>query len=401
MKKGSPLSSDRKKCILTIILAAVAYLFVFNFILRVSNAPSSARIGFLFAIYVGISCGKYAGLIFGPILSLSTALVITSYQSVKITDSETTMHFIFGTLFFSVVGLITGWISDLVQELRQEIVARKEAEKKLADYKNHLEELVESRTKELASANDRIRQAEKMEALGQLTGGLAHDFNNMLFAIGGMVEMLDLRFGKENEGIQYYTQSIGKTIEEASQFIKTLMTFARKSKKEVKPLDMHELLNSSISLLSHSIGKRVEIESILDASETTIAGDYTLLQNVFLNLGSNARDAMPDGGKLIIKTANREFNPQNIEDDLNAETSFLEICVTDTGTGIDEEKQRRIFEPFYTTKPVGEGTGMGLSSSLGTIEMHNGSIDVISRVGEGTTFTITLPCHKVQQSIAA
>lgn len=401
MKIVNPLSSDRKKCITLISITTIAYLLIFNLVLKISNDPSSARIGFLFALFIGYKCGKKAGLVFGPILSLCTGTVIILFQNPELSGKESIIHLFFGTIFFSVTGFITGWISDLVHELRKEIEARKAAEKELAEYKDQLEDLVEERTKELEMANERIRQSEKMEALGQLTGGIAHDFNNILFAITGMVEMMDLRFSNKVDGLSYYTKNLEKVIKEATSFIKTLMTFARKSKNEVKPLDMHELLNSSISLLSHSIGKRIEIESFFNASDTIIKGDYSLLQNVFLNLGTNARDAMPEGGKLIIKTQNSEFNPSSMEDIEKNEIPYLQILFKDTGTGIDKDKIRRIFEPFYTTKPVGKGTGMGLSSSLGTIEMHNGSIEVNSHPGKGTTFTITLPCHRVSQNIAA
>lgn len=401
MKIVNPISLYRKNCTTLALFTTASYAILFNLVLRISNDPSSARIGFLFILFIGYTCGKKAGLFFGPVLSLSTALIITSYKNIELSSKESVMHIIFSTIFFSIVGFITGWISDLVQELRHEVEARKAAEKELAKYRDHLEELVDSRTKELEIANDRIRQAEKMEALGQLTGGIAHDFNNMLFAIGGMVELLDLKFGNNIDGIRYYTKNIEKTIGDATSFIKTLMTFARKSKRETKPLDMHELLSSSISLLSHSIGRRIEIESELYASETTIKGDYSLLQNVFLNLGSNARDAMPEGGKLFIKTMNKQFNPSVIDNIIEPNIPYLQISVSDTGTGIEKDKQRRIFEPFYTTKPIGKGTGMGLSSSLGTIEMHNGTIEVKSIPGKGTTFTITLPCHKISQSIAA
>ncbi len=397
MEIANLLSSNRKRCISLVTVTTITYLLLFNLILRLSNDPSSARIGFLFAMFVGYSCGKRIGLIFGPILSLCTGIIITLFKNTELTNQQSIIHIIFSTLFFSIVGLITGWVSDLVKKLQEEVEARRAAEKELADYKDHLEELVEERTRELEIANERIRQSEKMEALGQLTGGIAHDFNNILFAITGMVEIMDLRFSNEVDGLSHYTKNIEKVIKEATNFIKTLMTFARKNKTEVKPLDMHELLHSSISLLSHSIGKRIEIEASFNASDTIIKGDYSLLQNVFLNLGTNARDAMPEGGKLIIKTKNSEFHPQSI----NSDIPYLQISVQDTGTGIDKDKQRRIFEPFYTTKPVGKGTGMGLSSSLGTIEMHDGTIDVESNPGKGTTFIISLPCHKISENIAA
>lgn len=401
MKLVNPLSLNKKKCLQVTLFTTITYLIVFFLILKVAKDPSSARIGFFFAIFVGYTCGKKIGFFYGPVLSICTGLVITTQKMLPLSDKESVLHLIFGTIFFSVIGFIIGWISELVHKLRHEIEARKAAEEELKSYKDHLEELVDSRTKELEMANERIRQAEKMEALGQLTGGIAHDFNNILFAITGMVEMIDLRFSNQTEGLNHYTKNMEKTLKEATNFIKTLMAFARKSKREVKPLDMHELLDSSISLLNHTIGKRIEIESSFFATEPIINGDYSLLQNVFLNLGTNARDAMPEGGKLLIKTENKfsefsSFNSNNPEEVYN-----LEISVSDTGTGIEKEKQRRIFEPFYTTKPVGKGTGMGLSSSLGTIEMHNGTIEVESNPGEGTTFKITLPCYRTSQTIAA
>lgn len=396
------LSSNRKHCHLVIAISTILYCVIFSQLLRTTNDPSSARVGFLLVLFVGYSCGKVSGSAFGFIVNMCTGILIIAHSKILIPFPEALLNFIVGTIFFTSAGFITGWISDMTLKLKEEIIARKKAEKELAAYKDHLEELVEKRTKELELANDRIRQTEKMEALGQLTGGIAHDFNNLLFAIAGMVEMIELKFGKSNEGINYYTKNIEKTINEAANFIKTLMTFARKNKKENSSLDMHELIDSSISLLSHSLGKRIIIESSFEASETTIKGNYSLLQNVFLNLGSNARDAMPEGGKLFIKTVNRH-SATSLLDPLNSQTPpYLEITVSDTGEGIEEDKLRKIFEPFYTTKPIGKGTGMGLSSTLGTIEMHNGTIEVNSTPGEGTAFTIILPCHNIEkEEIAA
>lgn len=383
-----------------ILIFTILYASLFTVALIASKDPSSARIGFFFALLTGYFYGKKTGLFFGLILSSTTGLIITISGISELTVRASIVHLIMGTVFFSLIGFFTGLISDLVKKLKQEIIARELAEKELAEYKDHLEELVLKRTAELEMANDRIRQAEKMEALGQLTGGIAHDFNNLLFAISGMVEMMDLKFGNNNDGIKYYTNSLNKIINEATDFIKTLMTFARKNRKEVKPIDMHELLESSIKLLTHTIGKKIEIESSFEASTTVIAGDYSLLQNVFLNLGSNARDAMPEGGKLSISTTNRISTDTIIENNQNSINSYLEILVKDTGTGIDKEKQQKIFEPFFTTKPSGEGTGMGLSSSLGTIEMHKGKIDVKSEKGRGTTFKIILPCHNIERRMA-
>lgn len=383
-----------------ILIFTILYASLFTVALIASKDPSSARIGFFFALLTGYFYGKKTGLFFGLILSSTTGLIITISGISELTVRASIVHLIMGTVFFSLIGFFTGLISDLVKKLKQEIIARELAEKELAEYKDHLEELVLKRTAELEMANDRIRQAEKMEALGQLTGGIAHDFNNLLFAISGMVEMMDLKFGNNNDGIKYYTNSLNKIINEATDFIKTLMTFARKNRKEVKPIDMHELLESSIKLLTHTIGKKIEIESSFEASTTVIAGDYSLLQNVFLNLGSNARDAMPEGGKLSISTTNRISTDTIIENNQNSINSYLEILVKDTGIGIDKEKQQKIFEPFFTTKPSGEGTGMGLSSSLGTIEMHKGKIDVKSEKGRGTTFKIILPCHNIERRMA-
>ncbi|MHC4871786.1 MAG: PAS domain-containing hybrid sensor histidine kinase/response regulator [Planctomycetota bacterium] len=238
---------------------------------------------------------------------------------------------------------------------------------------------------------DQLRQSEKMNAIGQLAGGIAHDFNNQLSGVLGYADMLVNRL--EDEKLSKYASSIKRGAKRAAELTKQLLAFSRKGKNLTVPVDIHKLLAEVTSILDHSIDKRINIQLKLKARPSITVGDPNQLQNVLLNIALNARDAMPDGGELIFET-----DIARLDEDLYKVSSFelkdsyyLKISVTDNGCGMDKETQSHIFEPFFTSKEVGQGTGMGLASAYGTIRNHNGAISVYSEVGLGSTFKIYLP----------
>ncbi|MBN2703277.1 MAG: PAS domain S-box protein, partial [Pontiellaceae bacterium] len=215
---------------------------------------------------------------------------------------------------------------------------------------------------------NQLHQAQKMDSVGQLAGGIAHDFNNMLVAIIGAAEMLGDNVPEDKE-----TRDLLQIIEDSSMraadLTQKLLSFSRKGKQTSTPLDVHKVIEESIALLKCSIDKRIHIEAQLEAELSMIVGDPSQLQNALLNLGINARDAMPDGGTLTITTENTEL------DDVFCETCpfdvspghHLEITISDTGHGMSPETLERIFEPFFTTKEVGKGTGLGLAAVYGAV----------------------------------
>jgi PAS domain S-box-containing protein len=250
---------------------------------------------------------------------------------------------------------------------------------------------------------ERLRHTQKMNAFGQLAGGVAHDFNNQLAAILGYSEMLSARIGDPE--MKRYAESIEKAARRSSELTRNLLTFARQAPSQSIPVDIHALVNETTDLLERTIDKRIVVSSRLEARPSTILGDPSLIQNALLNLALNARDAMPDGGSLVFSTESIRIGagpggaspyavPPSIHRVQLPEGRYLHLTVSDSGTGMSDEIQQRIFEPFFTTKPVGKGTGMGLASVFGTVKLHLGAITLVSAPGQGTVFHLYFPISK-------
>jgi len=243
---------------------------------------------------------------------------------------------------------------------------------------------------------ERLRHTEKMDAIGQLAGGVAHDFNNQLAGIMGFACLLQERV--KDEKLRNYADTIVRLCEQSKDLTGKLLAFSRGGKYEIAPVDIHELVAEVVSILEHSIDKRVRIKQLLEASPSVTAGAAGQLQNSLLNLALNARDAMPNGGELTLRTDMLDLDETFCRQHPGATPGrHLRISVTDTGVGMDQKTQKRMFEPFFTTKPQGEGTGMGLASVYGTVVNHHGAIEVESEVGRGAAVTIYLPLAEVPE----
>lgn len=244
-----------------------------------------------------------------------------------------------------------------------------------------------------------LGQSRKLKAMGQLTGGIAHDFNNMLATILGFAELLSEDL-KDDEEHSYYCKNITDTCERAASLTNQLLTFSRKQSKQSTVIDLHVLILNTLDLLKHSIGKNIVLKHNLEAKEHFIMGEDSQLQNIFLNMGFNARDAMPDGGTLEIKTENVSIGNKDtllLPVDLE-EGNYVVLHIGDNGIGMEKEVLEKIFEPFFTTKRAGKGTGLGLSTTYGTINAHNGRIYAESTPGEGTVFHIYFPVSDLKPS---
>ncbi len=244
-----------------------------------------------------------------------------------------------------------------------------------------------------AELEDRLRHSQKMEAVGQLAGGVAHDFNNMLMGIMGYAEMVrrarDVRRGRG----RLLRPHPDRRDRAPANLTRKLLAFSRKGKVLSTPVDAHDLIREAVALLERSVDRRIDLRTDLAAGNASVVGDPTQIQQAVLNLGLNARDAMPEGGTLTIATCDRYLDRAAC-DRVRASLvpgDYLEITVRDTGVGIPADVLPRIFEPFYTTKPVGEGTGLGLAAVRGTVEEHLGAVTVDSTVGAGTEFRVLLP----------
>jgi PAS domain S-box-containing protein len=249
---------------------------------------------------------------------------------------------------------------------------------------------------------ERLAQSQKMDTIGQLAGGVAHDFNNMLTGILGSAEILSMRFDEPSEE-RMLIEIIMNAAQRAAELTSKLLAFSRRGKIVSTPIDVHESIKAAIALLERSIDKNIRIKTELDAEESIIVGDPALIQNAFMNLAINSRDAMPGGGAITFFTKNVELTegsegtaPRQLP-----KGRYIEISVSDTGSGIAKENLPRIFDPFFTTKPQGRGTGLGLAAVYGTIREHQGNVTVYSEVGVGTEFRILIPISDERAEINA
>ncbi|UVW30073.1 PAS domain S-box protein [Massilia sp. H6] len=257
-----------------------------------------------------------------------------------------------------------------------------------------------AREAELEAARGALRQSQKMEAVGQLTGGLAHDFNNLLASISGGLQVLKLKLQRgQYSGLEHYVDIAESSVRRAASLTQRLLAFSRRQTLDPKPTDVNRLIASMEELVRRSAGPMVELAVVKAPDLWLTKVDSSQLENALLNLCINARDAMmPGGGKLILGTTNKLVDQRSNDGDLPP-GQYVTLWVSDTGTGMSPTVMERIFDPFYTTKPLGEGTGLGLSMVYGFVRQSGGQVRVESEVGAGTTMTIYLPRY-VGQALA-
>jgi len=247
---------------------------------------------------------------------------------------------------------------------------------------------------EKRAIEEQLRQSQKMEAVGQLTGGLAHDFNNLLTGISGSLEMLQTRVAQGRTAeIDRYVVAAQGAVKRAATLTHRLLAFSRRQTLDAKPTDVNKLLGNLEDLVRHTIGPGIALDVVGASGLWPTWVDQNQLENAVLNLCINARDAMPVGGKLTIETANRWMDERAARKHDLPVGQYVSICVTDTGTGMSPEVIARAFEPFFTTKPLGDGTGLGLSMIYGFARQSGGQVRIYSEVGHGTTMCIYLPRH--------
>jgi PAS domain S-box-containing protein len=245
--------------------------------------------------------------------------------------------------------------------------------------------------REMKRLQRQLQQAQKMEAIGTLAGGVAHDFNNILQAMGGYVEMVTMSSGLSKEDRRRLGQ-VAELVVRASGLIRQLLTFSRRLEPEMSLMDLNREVKQAAEILERTIPKMICIETWTDDALYPVRGDQAQIEQILLNLGANARDAMPNGGRLSLRTKNvivsKELSQQN--PGLKPGPYAL-LTVADTGHGMDESVMDQIFDPFFTTKPVGQGTGLGLSTVYGIVKSHGGYLLCQSKTGQGTVFQIYLP----------
>jgi PAS domain S-box-containing protein len=245
---------------------------------------------------------------------------------------------------------------------------------------------------ELAKAQEALRQSQKMEAIGQLTGGIAHDFNNLLAGISGSLELLETRLAQGRlTDIERYIVSAQSSARRAAALTQRLLAFSRRQTLDPRPTDVNRLIAGVEELIRRTVGPGVHLETVGAGGLWQTRIDPSQLENALLNLCINARDAMPDGGRITIETANKWLDDRAARERELAPGQYISLCVTDTGTGMTRDVMAQAFDPFFTTKPLGQGTGLGLSMIHGFVRQSGGQVRIYSELGKGTTMCLYLP----------
>ncbi|TMU83054.1 response regulator [Pseudomonas fluorescens] len=278
-------------------------------------------------------------------------------------------------------------------EARDRLIDLSESERRLQSTLETLEQQVEERTAQLRHNEEALRQSQKMEAVGQLTGGIAHDFNNMLTGIIGSLELLRRRLARGRTDDLDSLIDLGVTsANRAAGLTHRLLAFSRRQSLDSKAVQMNTLVLSMGELLQRSLNESIQLDMRLNDKLWVAEADPNQLESALLNLVINARDAMPDGGKLVVETSNQVLKRDFTEAYSNLEPGdYVMLSVTDNGSGMPQSVINRAFDPFFTTKPIGQGTGLGLSMIYGFSKQSRGHVSIDSEIDEGTTVRLYLP----------
>ncbi|WP_188910807.1 hybrid sensor histidine kinase/response regulator [Aureimonas endophytica] len=281
-----------------------------------------------------------------------------------------------------------------IEERRAGEAERARVTDMLRELNDTLEQRVAAQTAELMLAEEALRQSQKMEAVGQLTGGLAHDFNNLLAGISGSLDMIQarLRQGRIGELDRYVIAAQGAA-KRAAALTHRLLAFSRRQTLDPKPTDVNRLVADMEDLIRRTVGPGITLETVAKGGLWSTLVDPNQLENALLNLCINARDAMPDGGRITIETGNRWLDDRAGRERDLPPGQYVAMCVSDTGTGMTPDVIEKAFDPFFTTKPIGLGTGLGLSMIYGFARQSGGQVRIYSEVGQGSMICLYLPRH--------
>ena len=277
------------------------------------------------------------------------------------------------------------------RELLEARNAAEQASAELRDLNLTLEQRINDAVQERLRAEDQIRQMQKMEAVGQLTGGIAHDFNNMLAIVIGGLNLVQRRLAKGDTDVGQFISGAMEGANRAATLTQRLLAFSRQQPLSPQALKANDMVSDMSELLRRTLGETIQMETVLAGGLWQTYADAGQLENVVLNLAVNARDAMPDGGRLTIETANCHLDSAYAAEHGVAEGQYVLVAVTDNGSGMPPEVAAKAFDPFFTTKGVGKGTGLGLSQVFGFVKQSGGHVKIYSEPDHGTSVKIYLP----------
>jgi signal transduction histidine kinase len=276
---------------------------------------------------------------------------------------------------------------------------RLERAKLLENLNVTLEQRVAEEVRERIKAEEQLRQAQKMEAIGQLTGGIAHDFNNMLAVVMGGLNLIQRRLASGETDVQRFIDAAVDSARRAANLTQRLLAFSRQQPLAPEPVNPNKMVSAMTELLARTIGEDISVQSVLGAGLWQIKADHGQLESAILNLCVNARDAMPEGGRLTIETSNAYVDDIVSREYTIPPGQYVLIAVGDNGAGMSSDVVSRAFDPFFTTKDIGKGTGLGLSQVYGFVRQSGGHVKIYSEIGAGTTVKIYLPRHYGDSSL--
>lgn len=375
---------------IVILEISLIYSVVFYYCYSIIGDGIISHLSLIPSLLISWKWGIKAGILITTLNIIVWTNLIVTFKTPQ--HSFFQLHVMLAIITHFSFSLIVGILSTLNKKLRHEIIERKCAENKLLQYRKHLEEMVRIRTEELQEANEKLFQKRKMEAIGQLAGGIAHEFNNQLTTVLGYTEILMKRFNNDPNNLKHLNQiySSGK---KASNLTKQLLAFARKGVYKMEIVNINSLSNQTIILLKQSIDKSINIVTKFEAESPYFWGGLSQLQNAILNIAQKACDELKNGDTLTIRTGNMKIDQKfSKAHSLNIKTGdAVFITIQDTGHGMNEETKNHIFEPFFTTNKE-KSTGMGLAAVFGIVKSHNGDIIVESKLQVGSSFTLLFPC---------
>ena len=321
--------------------------------------------------------------------ALATGTTYNSEIRIRAADGRYTWFLVRAEPLHDADGQIVRWIG-----VNTDIDDRRRHSAELARLNETLEDQVAARTRELMMAEEALRQSQKMEAVGQLTGGLAHDFNNLLTGVLGSLELLGIRMAQGRlADVERYTLAAQGAAKRAAALTHRLLAFSRRQTLDPRPTDVNRLIAGLEDMVRRTVGPQVTVEVVAAGGLWPTLVDPNQLENALLNLCINARDAMPDGGRLTVETGNRWLDERAASERDLPPGQYVSICVSDTGTGMTPDVIAKAFDPFFTTKPIGLGTGLGLSMIYGFARQSGGQVRIYSEVGEGSNICLYLPRH--------